>query len=312
MPKANASKTATAASNAASEQAQTLAQSAAPAAAETVSVGGKTIATGAVVEHGSPEATPHNTEIVTIQETTHALVIPKGTSVEAWTAIGHRIGEAMEGASWRIGDWLNFGLNVLGFKDYENAVEATKLSEQYLRVCSSVSQRVAPELRHSGSIERFRLLLAMPVENVVIPEDQRKGSASRAETLAEKITRFEGWTMGELRAKTKRQALPPTPPPADPATGNDHTAASEAAANTEAGQSGSTTGDTAPPTTPPAGRPSMTAEGIYNMAKVLTIGLEELTPERITLLATFEEKEGRLKPLAALLKIAIQQVGSTK
>ncbi len=289
---------------AAPEQAKAPAQPSTQA--ETVTVGGKTIATGIVHETGQPDATPHNTEIVTIQETTHALVIPKGTSIEAWTEIGHRIGEAMEGASWRIGDWLNFGITVLGFKDYDSAVEATKLSEQYLRVCSSVAQRVSPELRHFGSIERFRLLLAMPPENVVIPEADRKGAATRAETLAEKIVRLESWTMGELRNKKQRQALPPS----GEAIQADGAASTPPATNVTNAPDSEKSGTGTPPEGTHTARQSMTAEGIYNMAKALTIGLEELTDDRVVLLASFEKAESRLKPLRALLKLAIERVGA--
>jgi hypothetical protein len=280
-------------------------------AAETLTVGGKTIATGEVHITGNPDATPAQApEIVTIQQTAFAISIPKETSLDAWLEIGHRIGEAMKGASWKIGDWCNFGIAVYGHKDYDAGSQATGLSEQYLRACSSIAQRVAPELREHGSIERFRLLLAMPSENKAIPEDERKGSAERAETLAEKVERLADWTMAELRNKQRRQALPPAPPATTPGK-DEPTGATVAADATADAPSGSTTGVTAPVGSTD-GRPSMTAEGIHTMAKALTAGLEELTPERLTLLATFEAKEGRLKPLAAMLKIAIEQIGSLK
>jgi hypothetical protein len=116
--------------------------------------------------------------------------------------------------------------------------------------------------------------------------------------------------MAKLQNKQHQQALPPAPPATTP--GKDEPTGATVTANATAdAPSGSTTKITAPVNNTD-GRPSMTAEGIHTMAKALTAGLEELTPERLTLLATFETKEGRLKPLAAMLKIAIEQIGSLK
>jgi hypothetical protein len=287
----------------ASEQATTPAQP----PAETRTTQGKTIATGEVHEHGNPEETPHSTEIVTLQQTEYAISIPKQTSIEAWLEIGRRIGEAMKGASWKIGDWCNFGVAEFGHKDYDAATQATGLSEQYLRACSSVASRVVPELRGGGSIERFRLVLAMPSENVLIPVEEQKGSTSRAETLKEKIERLKDWTMAELRNKQKRQALPPAPsvPQAvdgkPPESGNEQPQSDDEPKPDGETPPPPTAGDNAPPT--------MKAEGIYNMCGAILNGLEAITPDRLVILATFEEKEARLKPLAAYLKLILDQIG---
>jgi hypothetical protein len=303
MPKAKPQPKAADAMQSATEQPKTAAQP------STTTVDGKVIATGEVQEHGNPDPTPSGAlEIVEVHQTEYAISLPKSMTQSAWMEIGHRIGAAMLGASWKVGDWVNFGIAVYGQKDYDALAQATGLSEQYLRNCSSVAARVEPALRTAGSVERFRLLLAMPSENQAIPEGEQKGSATRAETLGEKVARLSEWTMGELRAKQRKTnpALTEPPPPTDTEKTND----ADTRGSSDAQKTDTSTSKPDADQTP--SRPAMTAEGIYNMAKALTVGIEEMTPDRLNILATFEKKESRLKPLHALLQIAIEQVGAIR
>lgn len=87
------------------------------------------------------------------------LVMPDTMAEEDYLAFGVNIGRAMEFASWRIGDYVNFGKAKYGYKDYTKIAGVTGLSEEYLRQCASVSGRVAPHLRGVTTQERARLML---------------------------------------------------------------------------------------------------------------------------------------------------------
>jgi hypothetical protein len=116
------------------------------------------------------------------------LVLPDTLPEADFLAFGVNIGRAMEFASWRIGDWVNFGLVKFGYKDYEKLAGVTGLSEQYLKACSSVAGRVPPALRGVASLERARLMLS------------RKGETESVEHL---FKRLGGKTTDQLRKLTR-------------------------------------------------------------------------------------------------------------
>jgi hypothetical protein len=114
----------------------------------------------------------------------YSLDMPENMPEKDYLSFGAVIGKAMEFASWRIGDWVNYGQKQYGYKDYEKIAAVSGLAEQYLRACSSVASRVPTEFRNFYSLEKFRLMLS------------RRNESEKIEHLAK---RLGGKTMTQLR-----------------------------------------------------------------------------------------------------------------
>lgn len=113
-----------------------------------------------------------------------ALTFPDNMPEEDFLKYGTRIGKVMEFASWRIGDYVNFGKKQYGYKDYKKIEEATGLAAGYLRNCASVADRVPASLRHTFGMEKFRMMLAHrddaePIEKLVARLGDKSASALR-------------------------------------------------------------------------------------------------------------------------------------
>jgi len=93
------------------------------------------------------------------------LSLPDNMPEKDYLDFGVKIGRVMEFASWRIGDYVNYGKKQYGYKDYKKIADATGLAEGYLRTCASIADRVAGTYRHLYSMEKFRLLIAHRDEN---------------------------------------------------------------------------------------------------------------------------------------------------
>jgi len=111
------------------------------------------------------------------------LVLPKDMPKQDYFVYGRKLGLVMEFGAWRVGDYVNYGMTVYGFKDYEEIARATGLSEQFLRNCASVAGRVSLEFRHFG-LEKMRLML------------NRKGEK---ESIKRLVKRLGDKTHAELR-----------------------------------------------------------------------------------------------------------------
>jgi len=153
MAKKRQSKEVTAAGKAAPEQAQTPAQ---PKTNHRV--------TPEIVTDLKHELTTSQLALQQYGGNPAVLSLPDNMPERDFLAFGVKIGRVMEFASWRIGDYVNFGQKQYGYKDYEKVTHATGLSQQYLRACASVSGRVPPERRLQHSLEKWRLML--PLQNV--------------------------------------------------------------------------------------------------------------------------------------------------
>ena len=296
----------------------------APEAVHSRSVGGETIPPNAAVhEHGNPESS----SIVQYVEADYSLTLPDELTEIGYIEIGRKIGAAMEGASWRIGDWANFGKAKFGYKDYEKLQEITGLSEVYLRTCSSIAERVDAAFRPLASMERFRLMLPMR-DTIIIPEAEqvKGGGTKRAEPIPAMIERLKDWNQTELRHKTKTPTLAagnagrrPEVAEAKKAAevaadamkkaATDPTNAEAARVAAEATQKAADAAKKVAETTPaPEPKAAPLAGKVYQHARELAEEIELLTPERIALLATMEKQNPVFKPLAGMLKILRDQL----
>jgi hypothetical protein len=253
-----------------------------------------------VTEHGQPEATPSNQ--IAVVEASMALTFPETMTEPEYFAYGRRMGDALQGASWRVGDYANFGKAKFGIKDYTRLADETGLDEVYIRQCSSIAERVPAEHRALASLERFRVLL--PKREKIV----RDGKTAGQEEIPVLIARFADWTARELRAGKKDE--PKQLSAAD--TGSPATAGTEDAVNAEAGQK--TTKESAPAdaalkaATADKIEGEMTATALYECARKLQIGIELLTPDRLAMLSVMEQKFAVLKPLGAMVKLLVEQV----
>jgi hypothetical protein len=217
-----------------------------------------------------------------------------------YISIGERLGEAMQGASFKIGDFVNIGKLRFGYKDYERVAEITGLDQVYLRQCSSISERVEPQFRTLASLERFRLLL--PKREKIVKD----GKPAELESIPSLVARFDDWTQKEIRDGKK--ALPPS------------SAASTGSAAGTAQTPDDDAGDSKKPAekTPEAAalaaatvdkpKGEMTATAIYEQARALQIGIELLSPDRLTMLSVMEQKFAVIKPLGAMLRLLSEQI----
>jgi hypothetical protein len=251
-----------------------------------------------VIEHGNPEQTSQQVAVI---EAPMALTFPETMTEAEYFDFGRRMGEALQGASWRVGDYANFGKAKFGIKDYTRLADETGLDEVYIRQCSSVAERVPAEHRALASLERFRVLL--PKREKVM----RDGKTAGQEEIPVLIGRFADWTARELRAGKKDE--PKQLSAAD--TGSPATAGGEDAANAEAGQkpAESAPADAAlKAATADKIEGEMTATAVFECARKLQIGIELLTPDRLALLAVMEQKFPVLKPLGAMVKLLVEQI----
>jgi hypothetical protein len=252
-----------------------------------------------VIEHGNPEQTSQQ---VTVIEAPMALTFPETMTEAEYFDFGRRMGDALQGASWRVGDYANFGKAKFGIKDYTRLADETGLDEVYIRQCSSIAERVPAEHRALASLERFRVLL--PKREKIM----RDGKTAGQEEIPVLIARFADWTARELRAGKKDEPKQLSAA----ATGSPATAGNEDAANAEAGQQATT--ESAPAdaalkaATADKIEGEMTATAVFECARKLQIGIELLTPDRLALLAVMEQKFPVLKPLGAMVKLLVEQI----
>jgi hypothetical protein len=68
---------------------------------------------------------------------------------ERFEAFGRWVGIVHRASKWWLADWLNFGEGAFGHR-FEQALEATGLSESYLRNIMSVGASVKPSRRRVG------------------------------------------------------------------------------------------------------------------------------------------------------------------
>jgi hypothetical protein len=250
-------------------------------------------------DFGTPK---HESQQVTVIEAPMALTFPETMTEAEYFDFGRRMGDALQGASWRVGDYANFGKAKFGIKDYTRLADETGLDEVYIRQCSSVAERVPAEHRALASLERFRVLL--PKREKIV----RDGKTAGQEEIPVLIARFADWTARELRAGKKDE--PKQLSAAD--TGSPATAGGEDAANAEAGQKPTT--ESAPAdaalkaATADKIEGEMTATAVFECARKLQIGIELLTPDRLALLSVMEQKFPVLKPLGAMVKLLVEQI----
>lgn len=294
----------------------------APASAETptqqpvVTVLGKHLAGNAPKDAGHiPEGSTG--AIVTYTETEFSLVFPEELSEAQFLTVAKKIGEAASGLGWRVGDLANFGKEKFSYKDYEKLAEITGFAEVYLRTCSSIAVRVPYQFRNLASMERFRLILAMPNENLALPADAPKDAVAHVETLPEKIKRLQDWTAAELR--NKQRSNPKTlgdgttsgvPSATQPQTGTTQEGTSDAP-NADAGETAPQS-DSQPPTggAPSSQKPEpvVTATRIHTMLGEIHDAVQAMGVDRLSLFAVIEEKSPRLPQTIALLKLLRDQV----
>jgi hypothetical protein len=252
-----------------------------------------------VIEHGNPEQTSQQVAVI---EAPMALTFPETMTEVEYFDFGRRMGDALQGASWRVGDYANFGKAKFGIKDYTRLADETGLDEVYIRQCSSIAERVPAEHRTLASLERFRVLL--PKREKIV----RDGKTAGQEEIPVLIARFADWTARELRAGKKDE--PKQLSAAD--TGSPATAGNQDDANAEAGQQATT--ESAPAdaalkaATADKIEGEMTATAVFECARKLQIGIELLTPDRLALLAVMEQKFPVLKPLGAMVKLLVEQI----
>ncbi len=252
----------------------------------------------AVIEHGNPEQTSN---VVSVIEAPMALTFPETMTEAEYFDFGRKMGDALQGASWRVGDYANFGKAKFGIKDYTRLADETGLDEVYIRQCSSIASRVAPEHRALASLERFRLLL--PKREKLLNTD---GKTIGDEDVPVLVGRYTDWTARELRNGRKDE--PKQLSAAD--TGSPATAGGEAAANAEAGQKAESAPADAALKAATADKieGEMTATALYECARKLQIGIELLTPDRLAMLSVMEQKFAVLKPLGAMVKLLVEQI----
>jgi hypothetical protein len=252
-----------------------------------------------VMEHGHPEQTSN---VVSVIEAPMALTFPETMTEAEYFDFGRRMGDALQGASWRVGDYANFGKAKFGIKDYTRLADETGLDEVYIRQCSSIAERVPAEHRALASLERFRVLL--PKREKIV----RDGKTAGQEEIPVLIARFADWTARELRAGKKDE--PKQLSAAD--TGSAASSPSVDDANAEAGQKStpeSTPADAAlKAATADKIEGEMTATALYECARKLQIGIELLTPDRLAMLSVMEQKFAVLKPLGAMVKLLVEQI----
>jgi hypothetical protein len=271
-----------------------------------LSVTGKALAPNATtMEHGNPDPTPSN-QLEIIGDGSGdslSLTFPEVMTQPEYYAYGVKMGHALQGASWRVGDYVNFGKAKFGIKDYAALADEVGLDEVYLRQCSSIASRVPAEHRALASLERFRLLL--PKREKIVKDGKTAGE----EEIPLLVGRFAEWTAREIRAGAKDKPKELTA--AD--TGTAAHTTDDDSANADAGQketerepADAALAAAKQKPDDPAG--AMTATAVYETARKLQIGIELLTPERLAVLAIMEQKFPVIRPLVALGKILCDQI----
>jgi hypothetical protein len=264
----------------------------------TRSVAGKTIAPNAtVVEVGSPAAT---SQIVTIQEFGFSLALPQTISKDDYATLGKRMGAALQGASWKIGDYANFGKATFGFREYDVIAEYTGLDQVYLRTCASVAERVPAEFRELASLERFRLML--PHRAKLVKEGK---ATSEFEAIPELVGRFDGWTQAEIRAGKKAEVKQLS----DTGTAGQNETADDAGGGNGAGKS--TGSDEGAGTTGGTGTKAdkvVTASEIHRMLGEVHDAVQAMSADRLAIFSAIEQKVPRLPQTLSLLRILRDQV----
>jgi hypothetical protein len=266
----------------------------------TRSVAGKTIAPNAtVIEVGSPAAT---SQIVTVQEYGFSLALPQTISKDDYATLGKRMGAALQGASWKVGDYANFGKATFGFREYDVIAEYTGLDQVYLRTCASVAERVPAEFRELASLERFRLML--PHRAKLVKEGK---ATSELEPIPELVGRFNGWTQAEIRAGKKAEIKQLSA--ADTGTAGRNETADDAGGGDGAGKS--TGSDDGAGTTGGTGTKAekvVTASEIHRMLGEVHDAVQAMSADRLAIFSAIEQKVPRLPQTLALLRILRDQV----
>jgi hypothetical protein len=252
-----------------------------------------------VVEAGTPDAGENS---LAITEAVMSLAFPEAMTEADYFAYGRKMGDALQGASWKVGDYANFGKAKFGIKDYTRLADETGLDEVYIRQCASIAERVPAEHRSLASLERFRLLLPKREKTV------KDGKTAVVEEIPALVGRHLDWTARELR--TGKKDTPKELTAAD--TGSAAGSPTVDAANAEAGSKSQVESDPADAAlkaaTAEKPKGEMTATAIYETARTLQIGIELLSKERLAVVAIMEQKFAVIKPLAALCRILSDQI----
>jgi hypothetical protein len=254
---------------------------------------------GKVVETGNPDPVENS---LAITEAVMSLAFPEAMTEADYFAYGRKMGDALQGASWKVGDYANFGKAKFGIKDYTRLADETGLDEVYIRQCSSIAERVPAEHRALATLERFRLLLPKREKTV------KDGKTAVVEEIPALVARHTEWTARELRAGKKD--APKELGAAD--TGSAAGSPDVDAANLEPYNKTPVESDPADAalkaatTDKPKGE--MTATAVYEAARALQIGIELLSQERLAVVAIMEQKFPVIKPLAALCRILSDQI----
>ncbi len=254
---------------------------------------------GKVVETGNPDPVENS---LAITEAVMSLAFPEAMTEADYFAYGRKMGDALQGASWKVGDYANFGKAKFGIKDYTRLADETGLDEVYIRQCASIAERVPAAHRALASLERFRLLLPKREKTV------KDGKTAVVEEIPALVARHTDWTARELRAGKKDE--PKALAAAD--TGSAAGSPDVDSANAEAGNKAPVESDPADAAlkaaTAEKPKGEMTATAVYEAARALQIGIELLSKERLAVVAIMEQKFPVIKPLAALCRILSDQI----
>lgn len=128
---------------------------------------------------------------------------------ELYEAFGRFFGLIHRSAKWWLADWLNFGEGAFGHR-FTQALEATGLSEGYLRNIMWVGANVAPSRRRKGVAFSFHETVAP------LPPDAQRHWLS---VVAKPKEDGKAWTQRELRYAIKGE-----PEPAQADTDEEHDA----------------------------------------------------------------------------------------
>jgi hypothetical protein len=250
---------------------------------------------------GNPDPTPSNQ--IAVVESPMALTFPDTMTEVEYFAFGRSMGDALQGASWRVGDYANFGKAKFGIKDYTRLADETGLDEVYIRQCSSVADRVPAEHRQLATLERFRLLL--PKREKIVKD----GKTAEMEAIPALITRYSDWSAREIRAGAKDKK----PELSAGDTGSAATSPDVDAGNAEIAAAGATAESTPADAALKAATANkvdgeMTATAVFETARKLQIGVEVLSSDRLATLAVMEQKFPVIRPLSAMLKLLSEQI----
>jgi hypothetical protein len=277
------------------------------------------------------ETTPHS--IVLYDDADNGLAFHETITEAQVIDLAREIGKRVSGIGWKIGDIANYCKAKFGHKDYDRLAEESGFAEVYLRTCSSVASYVPLAMRGAMSMERWRLVMALPNQKKLVPLEGG-GKSEQWETPTEKAARSSGWTYAELRAK--KQATPQLPAGDSTETGASSAGAAEGpdvvtttpptgktgASAGSATDSGTTDGKASPTGAASGGAAGnagktpdvWTADKLFIAMKLLLKALENIDANKVTLLAVYDRNARTpddvktIGRLSAMLKGLSEQV----